>query len=338
MNKSTLHWFVVAPLAALLLVAPGSQAPSRAEPTHIIRVATLAPRNSPFMRQFSQLDQRLREYTKGAVGFRLYASGMSGDENDVVRKMRIGQIDAAMVTSEGLGLVLPQVNVLGAPGVITTYAQLEHVQEVMLPEFDAELEHKGFKLIAWGEAGAYRYFSRAPITRPDDIKAMRPWLWPQSPIMKETWKAIGATPVPLGLPEVYGALQTKMIDLVRSTSVAYIALQWQSTDLSHVTSESNGVLVGAWLMNKSVFDSLASDVQAKLVELANFDNEATRQRTRKADEAAYAALLKRGMIATKLDEAAKREFAKIDATVCERMTGRVYPAELLQRVQQIAGH
>lgn len=334
MKKRAVRGFIASLLVALLAATPGSV--GQAADTILIKVATLAPRTSSFLRQFNQLDQKLREYTGGKVGFRLYASGVSGDETDVMRKMRIGQLDAGMVTSEGVSLVLPEVNVLGAPGVINNYAQLEAVQKIMLPEFDAAFETKGFKLIAWGEAGEYRYFSRRPITKPADIKTMRPWLWPHNLILKETWNVIGATSVPLGLGEVYGAIQTKMVDLVRITSVGYLALQWQISDLSYMTSESNGVLLGAWLMNKSIFDRLAPDVQQKLLELARADNDVTRQRARKADQDAYKALLKRGMIATKLSPSAKEEFAKVDAAVRTHMQGRVYSAELLQRVQRIA--
>jgi TRAP-type C4-dicarboxylate transport system substrate-binding protein len=207
----------------------------------------------------------------------------------------------------------------------------------MLPEFDAAFETKGFKLLAWGEAGEYRYFSRRPVTKPADIKAMRPWLWPHNLVMKETWKVIGATPVLLGLGEVFGALQTKMVDLVRMTAVGYLALQWQVSDLSYVTSESNGVLLGAWLLNKSVFDRLAPNVQAKLVELARADNEVQRKRARKADQDAYKALIKKGgMTVTKLGPSAKEEFAKVDSAVREQLQGRVYSTDLLHRVQQIA--
>jgi TRAP-type C4-dicarboxylate transport system substrate-binding protein len=336
MNKRLLRGSIATLFAFLLATTPGSVGQSQSDAI-VIKVATLAPRTSSFLRQFKELDRRLREYTGGKVGFRLYASGISGDETDVMRKMRIGQLDAGMMTSEGVALALPEVNVLGTPGVINNYAQLEAVQKVMLPEFDAAFETKDFKLLAWGEAGEYRYFSRRPITKPADIKAMRPWLWPHNVIMKETWRVIGATPIPLGLGEVYGAIQTKMVDLVRMTSVGYLALQWQISDLSYLTSESNGVLLGAWLMNKSVFDRLAPDVQTKLLELARADNDVTRQQARRADQDAYKALIKqRKMTATKLSPSAKKEFAKVDAAVREQIQGRVYSAELLHRVQQIA--
>src|SRR5258706_224504 len=83
---------------------------------------------------------------------------------------------------------------------------------------------------------------------PADMRKMRPWLWPSSPIMKEMWKAIGAVPVPLGMGEVFGAVQTRMVDLVESTAIAFIALQWHTTDLAYVTEETSGVLIGAWLI------------------------------------------------------------------------------------------
>jgi TRAP-type C4-dicarboxylate transport system substrate-binding protein len=327
---------LIALLTAAVLFVPGSQAPVAAGTQIEIKVATLAPRNSPFMREFEKLDKKLRAGTNDAVRIRLYTSGSAGDENDVLRKMRTGQLDAAMITSDGLGLVLPEVNVLRTPGVVTTYKQLEAVQNVMLPEFNKSFEEKGFKLIAWGEAGEYRYFSREPVVQPSDIKRMRPWLWPSSPIMKEMWKAIGATPVPLGMGEVYGAVQTKMIDLVESTPITYVALQWQNTDLAYVTDETSGVLIGAWLINKSVFDKLQPEWQKLMLSLADENNQAMRMRTREADGQAFKRLVERGLKVTKLNDAGKKQMAEVRQQVRSAMTGRIYSAELLDRVQKIA--
>lgn len=322
--------------AAFAFCLPGSARPAAAGGGKVIRIATLAPRDSSFMREFMRLDKRLRKETGGAVKFKLYASGVAGDETDVLRKMRAGQLDAAMITSDGLGLVLPAVNVLRAPGVVTTYKQLEAVQKVMLPEFDKSFEEEGFKLVAWGEAGAYRYFSREPVHEPSDIRKMRPWLWPSSPIMQETWRAIGATPVPLGMGEVYGAIQTKMVDLVESTAIAYVALQWHTTDLAYVTEETSGVLIGAWVMGKKVFEGLDPVARDTLMRLANENNEAVRLQTRKADLQAYKRLVQRGLKVAKLTPAGAKRMEEVREEVRKRMTGRVYSAALLERVQKIA--
>jgi len=327
---------VIALLSGAVLFMPGSPKPAAAGTAIEIKVATLAPRNSPFMREVERLDKKLRQETNDGVRIRLYTSGSAGDESDVIRKMRMNQLDAAMITSDGLGLVLPEVNLLRTPGVVSTYKQLEAVQNVMLPEFNKSFEAKGFRLIAWGEAGEYRYFSREPVTVPSDIKKMRPWLWPSSPIMKEMWKGIGAVPVPLGMAEVYGGIQTKMIDLVESTAIAYMAFQWHTTDLAYVTDETSGVLIGAWLINKSTFDTLKPEWQETLLRLGAENNQATRLRTREADSQAYKKLVSRGLKVTKLTDAGKQQMAEVHKHVRAAMTGRIYSAELLARVQQIA--
>lgn len=336
MNRSMRQFAAVSVVAATLSFAPSAAPPLRAAEMTLIKVATLAPKNSPFMHAFEELDQTIRQSSNGTIGFQLYTSGVAGDEANVVRKMRIGQLDAAMVTSEGLGLMVPEVNVLRAPGVISGYKQLETVTRELLPDFDKIFEDKGFKLISWGEAGEYRYFSREPITQPDDIKRMRPWLWPQSPVAQETWRAIGATPVPLGLPEVYGALQTRMIDVVESTALAYVALQWHTTGLKCVTQSVNGVLVGGWVMNKSTFDSLPKEVSENMVTMARRNSVRESGRTRAADEGALRRLIERKYISLPYSEAGKKAFDKVYAEVRKRMTNRVYSAALLARVSELA--
>jgi TRAP-type C4-dicarboxylate transport system substrate-binding protein len=332
-----MHRISLVALASLAIFAvPGGEQPAAASTGIEIKVATLAPRNSPFMRDFERLDKKLRKETNDGVRIRLYTSGSAGDEVDVLRKMRSGQLDAALVTSDGLGLVLPEVNVLRTPGVVTDYKQLEAVQNVMLPEFNQRFEQRGFKLVAWGEAGEYRYFSREPVRQPSDIRKMRPWLWPSSPIMKEMWKAIGAVPVPLGMGEVFGAVQTRMVDLVESTPVAFVALQWHLTGLAYVTDETSGVLIGAWLINKRTFDLLAPEWQASMLRLAAENNQTTRLRTRDADHRALERLVSRGLKITQLTAAGKTQLADVRAQVRAAMIGRVYSAELLARVQAIA--
>jgi len=323
-------------LTLSLVLIPCAAPRLRASEMKLIRVATLAPKNSPFLRSFEELDQTIRQLSGGAIGFQMYSSGVAGDEVAVVRKMRVGQLDAGMVTSEGLGLMVPEVNVLRAPGVISTYAQLEPVTRELLPEFEAVFEQKGFKLISWGEAGEYRYFSREKIQHPNDIKRMRPWLWPQSPVMQEMWRAIGATPVPLGLPEVYGALQTRMIDVVESTSLQYVALQWQTTGLKHVTKDPSGVLMGAWVMNKSVFDSLTPEVREKMVSLARINSVRESAHNREIDSASLRRLLDRKYVMTDYSPAGKLSFDQIRADVRKRLVNRVYPEAMLNRVMQLA--
>jgi TRAP-type transport system periplasmic protein len=322
-------------LAAGLALLP-SATQLQASEMKLIKVATLAPKNSPFLRVFDELDQTIRQASGGKFGFQVYSSGVAGDETNVVRKMRVGQLDAGMVTSDGLGLMVPEVNVLRAPGVITNYKQLEAVTRDHLPEFDKIFDDKGYKLISWGEAGEYRYFSRQPIHHPDDIKRMRPWLWPQSPVMQETWRAVGASPVPLALPEVYGALAMKMIDLVESTPLAYVALQWHTTGLQYISEQANGMLMGAWVMNKQAFESMPPEIREKVVTIARQNSARESVRSRQSDQGSLRRLVERKAVSTPYSAEGRQAFDRIHAEVRKRLVNRVYPQELLTRVMATA--
>jgi TRAP-type transport system periplasmic protein len=322
-------------IAALLLVEPDGSKVAAVE-MQFLRIATLAPRDSDLAKGFMKLDKGMRTATNNAWGVRLYPSGVAGDETDVIRKMKVGQMDASIITSVGLSQIVRDTTLLSTPGVITTYKQLEAVQKVMTPEWDAMFVKQGFKLLAWGETGQLRWFARTPLTKPSAIKNMRPWVWPASHGLKETLHALGANGVPLGVPEVYGALQTGMIDMVTSTCVALVSLQWHST-LKYMTKQANGVLVGALLMNDQKWKSMPPDVQKIVQNEATRNQQGDKEDIRKADEKSYANLLKRGYTANDWTGAPEQEFQAMSVQVQKRLTGRMFTAEVLQRVKTLAG-
>jgi TRAP-type C4-dicarboxylate transport system substrate-binding protein len=243
-------------------------------------------------------------------------------------------MDASLITSVGLSQIVRETTILTLPGVIKNYTQLEAVQAAMSKEWEASFEKNGYKLLGWGETGQLRWFAKAPLTRPSVLKNMRPWVWPASHSQKETLHAAGATGVPLGVPEVYGALQTGMVDMVISTCVAMVSLQWHS-NLKYMTKNTFGVLVGALLMGGTKWKSMPPEVQQKV------DGEVTKNRTgdkmeiRAADERSYQAMLKRGYTANEWTGDALTEYNTIADTVQKRLVGRMYSQETLDRVKKI---
>jgi TRAP-type C4-dicarboxylate transport system substrate-binding protein len=321
-------------IGAAMLALPGGKVATAAE-TQFLRIATLAPRDSDLAKAFLKLDKSLRTATNNAWGVRLYPGGVAGDESDVIRKIKIGQMDASLITSVGLSQIVRETTILTLPGVITGYKQLEAVQAAMSKEWEASFEKSGYKLLGWGETGQLRWFAKTALTRPTSVKNMRPWVWPASHSQKETLHAAGATGVPLGVPEVYGALQTGMVDMVISTCVAMVSLQWHA-NLKFMTKNTTGVLVGALLMGGDKWKSMPADVQAQV------DGEVTKNRSgdkadiRAADERSYQAMLKRGYTANEWTGDALTEYNTIADTVQKRLVGRMYSQETLDRVKKLA--
>lgn len=321
---------------ALAMVIPGSTRTVSAATDTKIRIATLAPRTSELVRGFNKINHGLKQKTGGQWSLQLYPSGIAGDETDVIRKMRVGQMDATAVTSVGLSQVLKELAVLTAPGVIPTYEALERVQKEFNKEWETKLNENGFRLMGWGEVGLLRYFSKGPVTKPSDLKHMRPWVWPQSHTMKAMWHATGCTGVPLGVPEVYGALQTGMVDSLISTALAAVALQWHSK-LNHVTKKTFGPLVGGLVIAKAKWDAIPPDVQNTLAEEIKNSYEGDSRNIRKDDEKAFKRLLERGYTATPYSPEGEKEYEMLARKARESLVGRVYSRELLDRVIQVAG-
>ena len=128
-------------MGAFLLPGAVSAPKVEAEGATVIRFASLAPPGSAFMKVMKAWNRSLKKATQNRVELRFYSGGSQGDERDFIRKVRAGQVDAAGVTTTGLGMVVRPVLVLTAPGLITEYDQLERARtELGVPAKSPRLE------------------------------------------------------------------------------------------------------------------------------------------------------------------------------------------------------
>ncbi len=195
-------------------------------------------------------------------------------------------------------------------------------------------EEAGFILLAWADAGKGHIMSTKPIVRPADLKSSRPWAWKDDPVFAEFLKVVGANPVRLGVPEVYAALQTKMVDVVPSSPIGAVALQWY-TKLKYITKDSFGIILGASVVKKEKFDQLSPGDQQILMDTAQRAANALDKVVRRDDAKAYKVLLERGIEA--VDTSPYRaEWDAAAKETRERLTGRIYSKSLLAEVEAAA--
>lgn len=217
------------------------------------------------MRVFNAWNLTIRKQTNNSLSLRFYTGGSQGDERDFVRKMRAGQMDGAALTSIGLGQLVRQVLVLSVPGVFTEYEELDRVRAALSERFEGMFQQEGYTLLGWGDVGKTRLFSMERVERPSDIKRLRPWVWKDDLIFSEFLKVVGANPVRLGVPEVYPALQTRMIDTLPASALAAVSLQWY-TRLKYVSQRNSGIIVGATLIRRDKFEALTDEQKKILVD------------------------------------------------------------------------
>ncbi|MEM9067234.1 MAG: TRAP transporter substrate-binding protein DctP [Myxococcota bacterium] len=321
-------------LALLAFAVPGTQEPVGAQQATELRIATVAPEGSPWMRVFRAWDQELRQRTNGQLGLRFYPGGSQGQEPDYIDKMRAGQLDGAAVTSTGLGQIVRPVLVLSAPGIFEEYAQLDRARRRLARRFEQQFQNNGYELLGWGDVGKGRLFSTHRIERPQDLRQRRPWVPRTDAVFSEFLGVVGANPRRLGIPEVYPALQTRMVDTVPASALAAVSLQWY-TRLRYFSSDASGVLIGATILKKEKMESLPEDQQTALRETGQRAHRLLARAIRREDDRSLRVIQRR---LEAVDGTAHRaEWEQAFEQTRTRLAGRVYPQALLDAVIRAAG-
>jgi len=173
-----------------------------------------------------------------------------------------------------------------------------------------------------------------PIKSPNEIKQMRPWVWKDDPIFVEFYQVIGASAVRLGVPEVYPALQTRMVDVISSSALTAVALQWY-TRVKYMTAHNSAIIAGGTMMRKDKYDELSPELQAAFDSTAARAHELLNKVIRKDDEKAYQVVLKKGIQAVEAGDA-QAEWDAADKKVRDALTGRMFSKSLVEAVAAAA--
>ena len=317
----------------LLLLVPGwFPAESFAAKKQRIKFSTLAPEGSAWMKVMHRLSGEVEKKTEGRVKFKFYAGGVSGDEKDVIRKMRIGQVHAAGFTGVGMGEILPEVRVLDLPFLFDTDEQVGHVYMKMNDYFAAQYEKKGYILLGWVPVGWVHFFSNQKIKTLDDIKNTKPWMWEGDPLVQATYNALGVKPFPLSITDVLISLQTNLVDTVYASPQGALALQW-FTKVKYMSRVRMGYATGGVLITRKKFDALPTDCKAILKELSGKYLLELVKIIQKDNERSIGIMQKNGIVQTdEPTQAEKDAFHAAGADARKQLVGKLFSRELLDQV------
>ncbi|MFH1350180.1 MAG: TRAP transporter substrate-binding protein DctP [Pseudomonadota bacterium] len=321
----------------LLIVIGQAISPDRAlsKERFIIKFATVAPEGSTWMNYMRQLDKALREKSGGQIGFQLYAGGIAGDELDVLRKIRIGQIHSAAFSGLGIAQILPMVRVLDLPFLFRSNEEADLVRKELRDLFSKNFNEKGFEFLSWVEIGKVHLFSKKPIRKMADLSGLKIWTWSGDPISKETFSAMGTNPIPLTITDVTTALNTGMIDTFYAPPLGALALQWH-THVKFMTSLPLAHSTGVLLISRNFLTKIPPDLSQTLKNEFEHNMSALTSELRKQTEESIMLLQKSGIEITPMpSETDLKEFYKVHDLVAQKLAGEIYPKELLNRVYGI---
>ena len=289
-------------LAALLACS----APARAE-TITIKLGTLAPDGSTWHLLLKELGEKWAVDSGGRVKMKIYAGGAQGNEGDVIRKMRIGQLQAGAVSVVGLRDIDSAPQAMATPCLIESDEELAYVYSKVTPVWEKKLGDKGFIVLAWGDTGWGRMFLKKEAHRPADVAGLKMFAWSGDPGAFEAWKAIGFQPVVVSSTDMVPSLSTGMIEGFATTPIMSMTARWYE-QTKYMPDINWGRLGGATIMTIEAWQKVPSDCRAKLQADAREIGAKIDAKVSEMGVDSIEAMKANGLIVTKLTDAERAEW------------------------------
>ncbi len=278
--------------AALLLVGAAWTAPAIAAKT--LKVATLAPDGTAWMREMKAGAAAVAERTAGRLQIKFYPGGVMGNDAAVMRKIRIGQLHGAALTGGEMASVYPDAQLYNLPFLFRDYGEVDYVRERVDPLLLAGMEKAGWLTVGMSEGGFAYLMSREPVSAVDDLRGRKVWVPKGDVVAEAAFRNAGLSPVSLPVPDVYTALQTNLIDTTMSSAAGAIALQWH-TRIRYYTDVPLSYLVGLLSFSKQALRGVSEADVAVLREEMGRAFGRMEGINRSDNEAALAALHQQGI-------------------------------------------
>ena len=259
-----------------------------------LKIATVAPDGSHWMEQMRAGAEQIRQRTAGRVTVKFYPGGVMGNDAQILRKIRVGQLQGGAFTAGGLGERYSSLNLYGIPLLFRSLDEVDHVRSHLDPKLLAGLEQAGFVSFGFIEGGFANLLSNEPVSSVDDIRRKKVWVPEGDQISFLAMQALGLSPVVLPITDVLTGLQTGLIEITFASPVAALVLQWH-TKVTYITELPISYSMGIFALDREAFRGLdAADQQVLrevMTEVANRLDRAARE----DNEGAREVLLKSGL-------------------------------------------
>ncbi len=296
-----------------------------------VRVGTLVPRGSSFFKHLQAMGEKWK--TEG-VSLTIYPDGTMGSEADMVRRMRLGQLQAGMLTVVGLQDIEPAVAGLqNVPMLFRTLDEVDYIGEKLYPMLEKRMEEKGFVVLCWSDTGWVRFFSEKPVIRPDDLRRTKLFVWAGSGKEADIYRSVGMAPVPLETADILPGLRTGLINAVPMPPTIALAGQVDSV-APHMIELNWGPLVGAVVVTKKSWDSIPPATQARLRDAAREAGRLMKIDGRRESDEAVEAMRKRGLQVHAVGPDLEAEWLRETEPTYTAIRGTVVPADIFDEVQE----
>lgn len=298
-----------------------------------IKIAAIAPDGTNWANTIKKMAKEVKKATDGKVKFKVYYGGVAGDEPDVLRKIRVGQLHGGVFTGKTLGDIFGDVRAIEIPfNFLHSREKGLKALQGMTPYFSKNLDAKGFTALGFYEVGQVYVVSTKEVSSIEKMKGIKIWSWEGDEVVKSMIESLELVSVPLALPDVLSSLSTGIINAAYAPPLGILALQWQSK-VKYLVNFPTAFSIGAllisnkrWKKVKPAYKKIVRDIANKYVKIAN-------DFAVKDNEQGLQTLKDQGIKFVDFDKSDIENAEKIRAKVLDKLRGKVISEKAIKMLE-----
>lgn len=297
-----------------------------------IKVGHVLAPDHPYTLGLKKFAEIVDKKTDGKVKVNVFHSSQLGNERDMIEALQLGTQQMALVSTAPLAGFTKQFLVFDLPFIFSDYKGAYKVLDGEIGQGVLKtLEAQGIIGLTYWENG-FRHVtnSKRPIQNPGDLDGLKIRLM-ENPIHMDTFKAMGANPMPMAFGELFTALQQKTIDAQENP----VPIIWTSRfyEVQKYCSLTGHFYAAApLLVSKKFFDGLPADQQKAIREAAVEARDYERQLLAQQNKDLIDKLKEKKMELLEVDkgpfkEAVKKVWAQYEPTIGKDLIQKVVDAQ-----------
>jgi TRAP-type transport system periplasmic protein len=298
-----------------------------------IKMGSLAPTGSPWDIALREIAAEWSRISGGKVTLKIYPGGITGGEADMLRKLRIGQLQAASFTTTGLAQIASDIIVLSLPLLIQSNEEYDYVLSKIESRFAEQLDEQGFTIMGWTNMGWLSFFTRKPVITPDDLRSQTLAFNEDSPEELQAWKQMGFNVIPLPTPDRLFAYQSGMADAALTSPLVAASYQWFAF-IPNMFGVKLSPLIGGFVVENRAWKRVPSDLREELLTAAREVVSPLFAETVELEKRAIQTMIDNGLLINEIPEAVVAEWKQTVDDGFQVLIGTSISNETYETVKQ----
>ena len=334
-NMRKIQFIIICTLTCLFTAVTATHAGRGPKPEIVLKMATVAPKGHALTKRMDTFNEEVKKATNNKVGFKIYWGGVQGDDNNVLRKIRLGQLHGGFFSGYSLGRIVPEVRVTELPYIFNNDDEVKYVRDNLDEIMTGYFNKKGYVVLGgFIDIGFMYLFSKKPITSLDALRTSKCWVPGEDALGQSFYKSMNIQPVPLSINDVMTSVSTNLIDSAGMTPLGAIAFRWY-TKFQYMSDYPVLNIIGANIVTKRMWDKISPENRKIVLKIAKKFSEKQKMDLRTANAESFELLKQAGMTIVHMDPVKRPEEIQFmfDAGIAAReaQVGNLYPRDLMNR-------